>query len=322
MTDVLEYIFGVVIFPALVASLIALVVALFAVPVWPFRSRASETEGLVGFALMLACVMSFAQDLGWNAIIRQFMTIQGDDTPIEKWHRLGAMAAIIALGAPLLAFVRERAPKRWGRELSIGVSLKTAFLLATLVSFPGSSLGWAIAQGCLAVAATAAFSLGARDVSMWSAWITFAVLSAMAMLGGFASLAVLCGAVSAGAFGIATVYGILPRLKSGVEPLPVGGAIGLALGLLATAVAHCGRAYDTTGTPPWMWMVAPILPAGALLLGHWAAKAKTPARAKLWRVAGVAFFAGVLLVVLALSQGGKESSGGPSDDELKQMYGG
>lgn len=166
--------------------------------------------------------------------------------PTERWHRLGLTALILALGAPLLALLRDRLPKRFAFTVSAGACVLVAILVGVFVEFPNSPIWWRVAQGALVVASTAAYALAARDVALWSAWICFAVLAVLAERSGFASMALMCGATSAAAFASAAVLAIAPRLKSGVERVPIGGALALVLGALSSVVASCGRAYDST----------------------------------------------------------------------------
>lgn len=304
MDPFVQYVVEGVVGPALVAALVAAVCALHRGVVWPFKRRSAEIEGMLGLAMMLAFTLSFLSEREINTILRQVMTIEGDDMPTERWHRLGLTALILALGAPLLALLRDRLPKRFAFTVSAGACVLVAILVGVFVEFPNSPIWWRVAQGALVVASTAAYALAARDVALWSAWICFAVLAVLAERSGFASMALMCGATSAAAFASAAVFAIAPRLKSGVERVPIGGALALVLGALSSVVASCGRAYDSTGVSPWMWVCAPLLPVGGALLFRFTRKAQTPLRGRLWRLAGVAFLAGGLLVAIALKYAG------------------
>ena len=214
MDPLIQYVVEGVVGPALVAALVAAVCALPRGVVWPFKRRSAEIEGMLGLAMMLAFTLSFLSEREINTILRQVMTIEGDDMPTERWHRLGLVALILALGAPLLALLRDRLPKRFARTLSAGACVLVAILVGVFVEFPNSPIWWRVAQGALVLASTAAYALAARDVALWSAWICFAVLAVLAERSGFASMALHpSAATTSGPVGLAFAKRQTERLK-------------------------------------------------------------------------------------------------------------
>ena len=107
MSEIAQYILGVILIPAIVAAVIALPFV-----VRPLRDRRALAEAAVACAPMAAFVASFTAELGWTPILRQFITIEGDDAPFERWHRLATIA--LGLGAAVSARARWWASaRRW-----------------------------------------------------------------------------------------------------------------------------------------------------------------------------------------------------------------
>lgn len=294
MNDLAVYPFSVVVLPAIIAAVVACAVA-----VGPLRRRAAAVDGVIAFALMLAFVLSFTRELDWNAILRQCMTVAGDDAPFEKWHRIGLAAIVLALLAPIISALGARFVSTSRNGVTLGATVLAAALSAKFVVFPGSNGWWQIEQGLLVVAAMTAIAACAERAVLWSAWITFAMFAALALLGGFASLAVMCAAVSTASFLIALLTTLSARRDASAVAIPSSGSIALVLGTLGAIIANCGRAYDQSGVPAWAWIAVAVLPAGSLLFGSTIKRAATVQRATMWRVCGV--FVGALLLGAAVA---------------------
>jgi len=177
-------------------------------------------------------------------------------------------------------------------------------------------------QGLLVFASIALWALTNQGV-LWSAWVVFGVLGALCALGGFASLAVMCGAVSVAGFGMASVAAVLGRGSPRPEPVRPHGAIPIALGALTALIARCGMVYDTAGTSPAVWTAAALLPAGSLFFSRRFRDAVRPAAKTFWSWIGVALLGAALLGYVAGSQAFKGGpASGESDDDLADMYGG
>lgn len=294
MNDLAVYPFSVVVLPAIIAAVVACAVA-----VGPLRRRAAAVDGVIAFALMLAFVLSFTRELDWNAILRQCMTVAGDDAPFEKWHRIGLAAIVLELLAPIISALGARFVCTSCNGVTVGATVLAAALSAKFVVFPGSNGWWQIEQGLLVVAAMTAIAACAERAVLWSAWITFAMFAALALLGGFASLAVMCAAVSTASFLIALLTTLGTRRDASAVAIPSSGSIALVLGTLGAIIANCGRAYDQSGVPAWAWIAVAVLPAGSLLFGSTIKRAATVQRATMWRVCGV--FVGALLLGAAVA---------------------
>ena len=294
MNDLAAYPFSVVVLPAIIAALVACAVA-----VGPLRRRDAAVDGVIAFALMLAFVLSFTRELDWNAILRQCMTVAGDDAPFEKWHRIGLAAIVLALLAPIISALGARFVSTSRNGVTVGATVLAAALSAKFVVFPGSNGWWQVEQGLLVFAAMTAIAACAERAVLWSAWITFAMFAALALLGGFASLAVMCAAVSTASFLIALLTTLGARRDASAVSIPSSGSIALVLGTLGAIIANCGRAYDQSGVPAWAWIAVAVLPAGSLLFGSKIKRAVTVQRATMWRVCGV--FLGALLLGAAVA---------------------
>ncbi len=315
MNEFAAYAWSVMLLPALVAVSVAAVAA-----VGPLRRRAPVVDGVIAFALMLAFVLSFTRELEWSAILRQCMTIEGDDAPFERWHRLGLAAAMLAIGAPLVTVLGSLRAWKSCNGATVGATLLAAILSACFVVFPGSTLWWQLEQGLLVIAAITAIAACAQRAILWSAWIMFAVFASLAMLTGYASLAAMSAAVSIASFLIALLMTWGDRRDASAAAIPFSDSIALVLGVMAALVANCGRAYDYSGLGAWPWIAAALVPAGSLVFAAQVKRASSPQRAVVWKMCGVAVAAMVLAAAIAVTNSTKadESS---ADEDSSGMYG-
>lgn len=351
MNEALEYVLGVVVIPAAVSAAIALPF-LFR----PLRRHATLVEAGLGAAMALAFLLSFVSELDWRAVARQVATIEGDDAPFERWHRLGLVAAALVPAAILVGLRRWRRPVPLGMMLTIEAAIVAAVATAVFVQFPGSTTLVQIGQGALVFASILAWTLAGPAV-LWSAWTVFGTLAALAGLGGFASLAVMCGAMSVCAFAIACVAAVAPGAarassdavsspassdavptpassdavstpaSTGAVPTPAPDAIGargaliVVLGTMSALIARCGMAYDTLGVSPAVWTAAVLLPLAGIAFSRRVRATPRPAMRTFWCWIGTALLALALLGTVALSQGGSKSDDTGGDD-MMDMYGG
>lgn len=346
MSEIAAYVVSVVVIPACVAAVLALPFA-----VRPLRSRRVLAEAGIAFALMAAFAVSFTNDLGWNAILRQIVTIPNDDAPFERWHRVGMAAIVLGAASWAIAFARAGGP-RVRVAVGIGAALLAAAGAGFLVRFPGSSVDSQATLAILVVASIVGFGGFGRRVMLWSSWLAFGVLAFLMGESGFAYLAVMCGAVSAASFLIGALLWLGARgkadaksdAKSGAksdaksdakggagsspegigaapDAAPRGVAVPIALGTLASVVACCGQAYDARDIPPFFWFGAVLLPYMVLLADIFVRPSIVRRRVLL---AFIAIFLGAgALVGLYAAWSAQDAVVVPSSDrQLLDMYGG
>jgi len=318
MNEAIEYVLGVVVIPAAVATVVALPCVFN-----PLRRREAWVDAGLASALALAFLLSFAAELDWRAVLRQVMTIEGDDAPFERWHRLGLVSAALVPAAALLSVRRWRRPEPYARLLTLAAAIAAAVVTAVFVQFPGSSPVIQAAQGVLVLASVLAWTVAGQAV-LWSAWSVFGALAALAGLGGFASLAVMCGAMSACAFALAALEAVAGRRATELtrEPIRARGALALVLGVMGALIARCGMAYDTLGTSPALWTAAALLPLGGMVFAKQFRATERRALRTFWRWIGTALLALALLGSAAALQGGGGSSDDDAGDDMSDMYGG
>lgn len=314
MNEALEYVIAVVVLPALIGAAVSVPFVLK-----PFRRRAAMLEAGAAAAVCLAFLLSFARELDWNAVLRQVVAIEGDSAPFERWHRVGLAAAVLVVAAGVIAVLRARLGL--GRVVTIACALGAAVAAAVFVEFPQGSTRVQVAQGVLVLATILGYGFAGGAV-LWSAWVVFGALAVLSGLGGFASLAVMCGAASMCAFIVATLSALGGRLDRSAAPLVPGGAVVVCLGALTALVARCGMAYATTGVPAWTWILVALVPAGGALFASRSSKAIRPGAKTFWHFAGIALAAvavlGAALLVDSLLKPKKDDGG--AGDEL-DMYG-
>ncbi len=326
MSEIAQYILSVIVIPAAVAGSVAVVVALV-VARWTRRAgraRMALLEGGFAFALMAAFVLSFTRELGWNAILRQLFTLENDDAPFERWHRLGLAALVAAAAGWALTAARAAAVRGLEGWLTVVAVLLAALWAAFFVRFPAMDAGWQVAQGALVAASALGYAVCARGAALWVAWGVFGVFAMLGGLGGFASLSVMCGAMSLGAFLIAVVGAVLGRRSRRdprVSAIPAGGAVALALGTLTALVATCGFAYAQDEFPKWAWIATALLPFGGYAFAPKADRAPSAGASTFWRFLGAAILALGLLASVGLALQPDEGDAGDDGADLMEMYG-
>ena len=316
MNPIVQYVLEVVVLPALIA-VSAFSPFLFA----PLRRRAWRVEAALGTIIALAFHLSFVTELDHRAVLRQIIAIEGDDAPFERWHRLGLVALILIPASWMLGFTRRKSSAARGMLGTLGYALVAAILCGAFVSFPGSSPLIQLGQGALVLASIFAWLLTNQAV-LWNAWVVFGVLAALAGLGGFASLAVMCGAVSVAGFGAAVLAGIGGRSALQIDPVRPAGATAIALGTLTALIARCGMAYDTTGVWPAAWVAAALLPLGSVAFSGRFRRAERVSGKTFWAWIGVVILAVALLGIVGWQQSSKEGAADSGGDDYSGMYGG
>ncbi len=316
MNPIVQYVLEVVVLPALIA------VAAFSPFLFPpLRRRAWRVEAAVGTVFALTFLLSFITELDHRAVLRQVVAIEGDDAPFERWHRLGLVALLLIPAAWMLSFVRRKSSTSRGMMSTLGYALLAAILCGAFVTFPGSSPLVQVAQGVLILASIFGWLLTNQAV-LWNAWVVFGVLAALAGLGGFASLAVMCGALSVAGFGTAFLAGIGARSALQIDPVRPAGAMAIVLGTLTALIARCGMAYDTTGVSPAAWIAAALLPLASVAFSGRFRRAERNRGKTFWAWLGVAILAIVLLGLVGWQQSAKEGAGDAGGDDYSDMYGG
>lgn len=316
MNPIVQYVLEVVVLPALLA-VSAFSPFLFA----PLRRRAWRVEAALGTIFALTFHLSFVTELDHRAVLRQIIAIEGDDAPFERWHRLGLVALLLIPASWMLGFTRRKSSTARGMMGTLGYALVAAVLCGAFVSFPGSSPLIQIGQGALVLASIFAWLLTNQAV-LWNAWVVFGVLAALAGLGGFASLAVMCGAVSVAGFGAAVLAGIGGRSALQIDPVRPAGATAIVLGTLTALIARCGMAYDTTGVWPAAWVAAALLPLASVAFSGRFRRAERSSGKTFWAWLGVAIVAIALLGLVGWQQSSKEGAADSGGDDSSDMYGG
>ena len=316
MDGVVGYIMSVVVIPALVAAAVASIAL-----VTPLRRRAWAVECFPAMAVALAFLVSFTNELGWTAVARQVITIEGDDAPFERWHRLGLAALMLMVGAVCVVAARMRMP-RGGAPIVTMVALGIAGALAAqFVQFPQPTLLKQLGLAALVLAAGVALPLAGGAI-YWIAWGAFGIVAVLAGLGGFASLAVMCGAVSVASLLIAILAAIGGKFAKDAKPMEAAGAPLVVCAVMLALAARCGDAYDQSQTPDWLWWLVPLVPGFALIFTKQALRAPSIAAATFWRTLGAALV-GVAILGAALAIDVSKASGSDdADDPYADMYGG
>lgn len=312
-TGLAIYVLEVVVVPALVGTAVAA----------PFlfgrlRARRGLVEAAVATAVCGAFALGFVAELDLRAILRQIVSIEGDDAPFERWHRLGLLAAILVPAAWTLSALRVRLSEGRAALATAAAALVAGALVGVLVRFPGMTPAGQVALGVGVPLFAAAFWHARRDLA-WAAWIVFGCLAAFAAIDGFASLAVMCGAASAAAFGVATLAAIGRPRAVDAPALAIGGAAVVALGTLAVTLAACGMSYGTLGLGR-LWPLAIVVVIGQQFAGPIERRVRGERGKAACRVAGMAIVA-IVLVGLAIARTEASSAEDGGDGDLLDAYG-
>ncbi|MFM1868118.1 MAG: hypothetical protein RL591_1526 [Planctomycetota bacterium] len=316
MDGVVGYILSVVVIPAFVAALVASIGL-----ITPLRRRAWAVECFPAMALALAFLMSFTNELGWTAVARQVITIEGDDAPFERWHRLGLAALVLMAVAMVVTAARARVP-RGGAPIVTYIAVGFAGALAAqFVQFPQPNLMKQLGLAALILASSVALPLAGGAV-YWIAWGAFGIVAALAELGGFASLAVMSGAVSVASLLIAILAAIGGKFAKDAKPIEAVGAPLVVCAVMLALAARCGDAYDRSQTPDFLWWLVPLVPGFALIFTKQALRAPSIALATFWRTLGAALVGVAILGAALAIDASKAKSSDDADDPYADMYGG
>lgn len=317
VNETVDYALSVVALPAIVGALAA-APALFG----PLRRRPAAVECCVAFGVAIAFVVSFTRELGIEALLRQLFELEGDELPIERWHRLGLMAMVLAVAGPLLAFVHAvAAGRRAERLVTVLGAVVLSVAAAFVTEFPRVTLAGEASMAAVCVASALGFAWFARGGAIWCAWLVFAALAMLSIMSGFASLAVMCAAVSVGAYGIGVLGFLGARVTSHAAVIEAAAPISVVLGVLAGMCAACGRAYDSIGLPGWSWIAVALLPFGGAMFMRLSDRAPSREATIFWRVAGALLLTALLLVGTHFATGGGDDGAGEAGDPMDGIYG-
>jgi hypothetical protein len=268
---------------------VALVAMLVAWRPWSRRDRDGRWGGAVAFTL--AFLASFVAEAGWPSL-----------PPAERWHRL----AFLVLGAGVVGVLVACARRR-GVARVAGAALAGA-IAGWLADLPGvDTTTWRVGMGV--VTATLVLALDPlakrrRGVALpVSLVVVFATLAMLLMESHNAKLAVVAGALSASAGGVAVLALLDDRVTL------AGGGVVVAMTALA-ALGLAGRAYDYADLP----VACLALPVAAPLV-LWVGEARIVDRRPGWLAA--ALRVAIVLVPCAIAVGlvllGREDAGGAGD---------
>ncbi|MEY2794905.1 MAG: hypothetical protein RIR10_621 [Planctomycetota bacterium] len=315
MDGVVGYIVSVVVIPALVAAAVAAVAL-----VTPLRRRAWAVECFPAMAVALAFLVSFTNELGWTAIARQVMTVEGDDAPFERWHRLGLAALVLMVVAIVVTAARARMPRGGAPFVTMATLGIAGALAAQFVQFPQPNLMKQLGLAALILASSVALQLAGGAV-YWIAWGAFGIVAALAGLGGFASLAVMSGAVSVASLLIAILAAIGGKFAKDAKPIEAVGALLVVCAVMLALASRCGDAYDHSQTPDFLWWLVPLVPGFALIFTKQALRASSIAAATFWRTLGAALVGIAVLGAALAIDASKAKSSDDADDPYADMYG-
>lgn len=240
-----------VLVPALAA---VLVLAILVIPMRAAcgRPRPRSPWGLVGRFLALLVVAPAI-----TSIARQ----EGSINPVPSWPPAVSsewLAPALVVSAAVAMLVGAGA----GRLGTLACAVAASAASMVLVAPPGLAGGTA---QLLAMAIAALSGLGAAAVASrpgpaplvgW--WLALSAASAMVLLSGFAKLALVLGALSAGCAAFAILLALVPGMALGVPA-----AVSLGCALATSAFLGCG--YDEAGFPRWSWLLLALSPLGMAL---------------------------------------------------------
>ena len=260
MRELLAYLAGVILLPALVAALIASP-AMFST----LRRRTAVVDGCIATALAAAFLIAFIHEVEPNALLRQLpVELPGDDAPFERWHRVALVALLVTVVSPLLALMAAWRPA--GRNaMAASMALVAGVLVATLVEFPGTTAMTRTMTGAACAGGALLLSRVGAGAALCASIVTFAGVGVLAALNGFPSLAAIAAATALAALVIAILGWMGGRRASESGAPVVAGATSTAIGTLAGTSAACAGAYADRA-PAWAWMAIALAPPLATLL--------------------------------------------------------
>lgn len=229
------------------------------------------------------------------------------------WVAVAASLAGLLLrgGAPTLGHgeLADNAAREGPGGTSALVAVVAALVGLAFLRLPGAGtethlVGYAAAIGGAMFAARACSVPGpAAPVGVWG---TAACLAGLALLAGIAKLALVCGALSAGAAALA-VLSLLQR------PLALGAAGAGVWSALLGAGALLGLAYDEAGVPVVAWWLIAFSPAAAAL-SEFTVLRRSPRMASVVRAGAPMALSAVALVIGVIATQGPGVEGTDADD--------
>lgn len=269
----------------------------------------------------------------------------GHPAPRPAWRLAGRLLALVVVAPALASIARQEGSSMpvsaWPPAVSsewLAPALAAAAMVALLVG-PGvgrlgvlaCAVGASAASMVLvappgltgglpqlaALAAAALSGIGASRVAAqpgpmplvgW--WLVLAAASAMVLLSGFAKLALVLGALSAGCAALAALFPFLPGMALGT---PAAVALGCAL----ATCAFLGCGYDEAGFPWWSWLLVALSPLG-MALGTLKGVARRPMARHAVIVLAPAMIAGLALLLALAASGWIDRHG---EDDGAASYG-
>ena len=208
----------------------------------------------VGAALLAAFVREVDAGSAWRAAFGS----TDPAMPAERWHSLGAFAAMLLVAAPAASAAESRLSGRgWSGIAAIALA---AALPCGLLRFPGDDAATVIATGAAVLAGACAMSRMPAPAALASSAAALLLIGAMSAGSGFPSL----GAIAA-------ATGIALGATAGLVRIPCGASLAAALAAAVAVVAWCGGAYADGSIP---WWAFPAIAAGVPLACLGAAAAR------------------------------------------------
>ena len=243
MAALLTYLVTTIMLPALASAAAAIAIARSPVGRTPGFARAAA-----GTACAVAVLWSFVAESDVNAVLRQLpVTMPGDDAPCARWHRVGLVALVVAVSAPVLAVAASVARPRKPAVAEAAVGVAAGAALAIGVGFPGDGTFDRTATGISVAVAAAAIAASAPRVGLGSAAATALAVAGLAAVGGFISLAAIAAALALAVLALAAA--------GRSRPIP-----GVALAVLLATLAACGHGYRDDSSASWPWRAALAIP--------------------------------------------------------------
>lgn len=237
------YLLTTIVLPALVSAAAAIAVARSPIGRTPGFARAAA-----GTACAVAVLWAFMAESDVNAVLRQLpVSMPEDDAPFERWHRVGLVALLVAVAAPVVAVAASLARPRKPilAEAAVGMVAGTALALA--VAFPGDGTADRAVTGIAVAVAAVTLAASAPRVGLGSAAATALAVAGLAAVGGFISLAAIAASLALAAL----VLAVAGRSR----PIP-----GVALAVLLATLAACGHGYRDDSAASWPWRAALGIP--------------------------------------------------------------
>lgn len=254
MAALATYLLTTIVLPALLSAAAAIAIA---------RSPVGRTPGFVRAAVGTACAVAvlwaFIAESDLNAVLRQLpVSMPDDDAPFERWHRVGLVALVVAVSAPVLAAAEGVARPRKPLVAEAAVAAAAGAALAFAVAFPGDGVADRVVTGTAVAVSAVAIAASRPRVGLGSAAATALAVAGLAAVGGFISLAAIAAALALASL----------ALVAAGKARPVPGA---ALAVLLATLAACGHGYRDDSAASWPWRAVLAIPvlgwAGGRVIG-------------------------------------------------------